>query len=195
MIYPNRTIMPSIDKVALTCKLLLDARVLEQRREIELMRVKLFWRDYRDEDFKRFMAVQNSENTKCKCIGCVKTGRTALLFGDTHQAEIVCTFGPWLDAHMLEFGFSCTRHNMPDLDSVYSFGPFDECNNFTWKYSFVNTDCHFLEMPFVHSDGLVDPNVRWGTIYIGKRLWGVKSLKDPGLEKIEQFMGMPSFLH
>jgi hypothetical protein len=36
--------MSSIDKLALTCRLLYDERVLEQRKEIERLKVKLFFR-------------------------------------------------------------------------------------------------------------------------------------------------------
>jgi hypothetical protein len=38
--------MSSIDKLALTCRILYDERVLEQRKEIEMLEVKYFFRGY-----------------------------------------------------------------------------------------------------------------------------------------------------
>jgi hypothetical protein len=38
--------MVSIDKLALTCRLLYDQRVLEKRKEIEMLEVKYFFRGY-----------------------------------------------------------------------------------------------------------------------------------------------------
>ncbi len=81
MIYPNRTIMPSMDKVALTCKLLLDERVLEQRREIELMKVQLFLKDYHNGVFGQAMRHANEQCVKCNCSGCKATGRAKYIRG------------------------------------------------------------------------------------------------------------------
>ena len=60
----HATGMSSIDKLALTSRLLYDERVIEQRKEIERLKVKLFFRDYTQQSIGGGTAQYNWDRTR-----------------------------------------------------------------------------------------------------------------------------------
>ena len=48
--------MSSVDRLALVCKVLLDARFLELKRENERLKLSLFWVDHSINTLKKLMA-------------------------------------------------------------------------------------------------------------------------------------------
>ncbi len=98
--------MSSIDKLALTCRLLYDERVLEQRKEIEKLQVQLFFKDFTGQYFHAVLRRMNW-HTRCKCKHCERAGRNI----DTVDEEAACTFAPWLDNILHERGLVVYRQN------------------------------------------------------------------------------------
>ena len=193
--------MSSIDKLAVTSRLLYDVRVLEQRREIEQLKMKLLFRDYRPEVMKNLVKDYNYWNTKCKCTGCEQAGRTHA-FAEGHGIESAkCLFGPWFDEHLKKEGlvclrqYSCVEEYDDNGNSLHCLGLYadDEditCNEFAFNFAFSEEDCHLVEAPLNTRGGAdSDPNVRWGRILIGKRLWGAKSTQDDGIAKFKKVFG------
>ncbi len=186
--------MSSIDKLALTSRLLYDQRVLEQRKEIEMLKVKLFFRDYTLDIMLEAIQRLNKENIRCKCSGCRRAGRISIF--DTEDKEAVCTFGPWFDNVLHERGLIVLRKDEweeEDCDGLYA----DEYNKisdeFTGAFPFSDNDCHLVEKPnlFVHGDPDVGCDVRWGDICIGERLWNVESINNPWIRQFERVFGAP----
>ena len=193
--------MASLDKLALTSRLLYDARVLEQRREIEQLKLKLFFRDYRSIVMKQIVCNYNYWNVKCKCSGCKATERSERFIQGRDTEHATCLFGQWFDELLEKEGFVCLRMYRCDVirDSENNIIPFpglyagDEdmnCRDFARNYEFSDADCHLVEAPLnVHGVADSDPNVRWGRILIGKRLWGAKSTLDNGVVKFKKVFG------
>ena len=176
--------MSSIDKLALTSRLLYDERVIEQRKEIERLKVKLFFRDYTEKVLIGIMQRLNYQHAKCKCSGCKATGR--LCNGDIEDKEAACTFGPCFDKVLKEHGLVVLRKYRHD--GFYVSGPyideFDTRNErFAEQFTFSDEDCDLVEMPHNLLEKEVD-DARWENIIIGKRLWNAESVSN---ECIKQF--------
>ena len=185
--------MSSIDKLALTCSVLYDQRVLEQRKEIEMLKLKLFFRDYTPKVMRRAMKHLNQVNIRCKCSGCKLTGR--MFIGDTEDKEAACTFGPWLDIVLSERGLVTLRKQVHE-DKNFT-GPYlDEIGTksveFTLDFDFSDEDCHLVEMPDQSIPQTVDSHPRWENVYIGRRLWDVKSVNNQGIIQFERVFGNDS---
>jgi hypothetical protein len=174
--------MSSIDKLALTCRLLYDQRVLEQRKEIEMLEVKLFFKDYIDLD--KSLKELNFQNIRCKCKGCKSAGRIS--FFDKVDIEAACTFGPWFDNVLHERGFVVLRED--DWMDEWCEGPYDNVNENFETAPFTDDDCHLVErfscMSESHHRG-----ERWGCICIGKRLWAVESINNQWIKQFERVFG------
>jgi hypothetical protein len=182
--------MASIDKLALTCRLLYDQRVLEQRKEIEQLQVKLFFRDYTPKVIHEAMQGLNFWNRKCKCRGCKLSGR---IICDKADKEAVCTFAPWFDTILKECGL-VTLRKLDSEGQLYVTGPYLDENDknsgrFAEAFDFSDEDCHLVEIPHVLDNGNDDPHTRWGRILIGKRLWDVESVNDQGIIHFEKLFG------
>jgi len=174
--------MSSIDKLALTCRVLYDQRVLELRKEIETLKVKYFFRVYTSNFLKDAMFELNIYNIDCSCRGCKTAGRMYDCYGADEEAA--CTFGPWFDNVLHERGFVVLRHK--DLKYDFCDGPFD-MNELFELPSFVtfddDIDCHLFEGPMANK-GTTD--VRWGEVGIGEGLWSVESINNEWIKKFER---------
>jgi hypothetical protein len=183
--------MATIDKLALTCRLLYDERVLEQRKEIEMLKVKLFLRDYTSSNMHSILRDLNQKNTKCVCRYCGNARRTVF---ETVDREAECTFSPWLDKVLKERGLLVLRQTKhPAGGRDYDIGPYVDDENlsqFAYTFNFSNEDCHLVEtqkdkphqIPEIHIfHQEVDPYARWENISIGRRLWDVESMNDKGV--------------
>ena len=175
--------MPSIDKLALTCRFLYDERVLEQRKEIEKLQVKLFFKDYTEGNVERMIKRLNV-NTECKCTACSVLGRIS--HGETEDASVVCTLGRWLDNVLHERGL-VVLHLSADHDKCAEHdkcaGPYEEGVINHDQIQFTNADCHLVEhvdMSFLYRD---EPVFRWRRFSIGKRLWNVESINNQDLKQ------------
>ncbi len=51
--------MNGVERLTVVCKVLLDTRVLELRRENETLRIQLFWKDHGPESLKAAMRATN----------------------------------------------------------------------------------------------------------------------------------------
>ena len=178
--------MSSIDKLALTCRLLYDQRVLEQRKEIEKLKVKLFFRDYTHEILENALKDLNYANDiKCKCRDCKKSGR--ICNSDTVDKEATCTLVPWFENVLHERGLVDLRRKGNGIfDVEWCGGPYNDeygkiSDNFV-NFPFINDHCHLAERPGNHE-------VPWGEIYIGKRLWNVESIDNPCIRQFERVFG------
>ena len=177
--------MSSIDKLALTCRLLYDQRVLEQRKEIEKLEVKLFFKDYTEGNLKIIINNLNW-NMKCKCMVCSIVGR--ICDDDAKDLNAVCTFVPWLDNVLHERGFVVLRQTC-----VYDRcdGPYEECFYKFDKVPFIDADCHLVEHVL---DVPVTGNViRWRYISIGKRLWNAESINDQQIKQFKRVFNISSY--
>jgi hypothetical protein len=182
--------MSSIDKLALTSRLLYDQRVLEQRKEIEMLKVKLFFRDYTTDYLDKAMKRLNCLHTRCTCSGCKKTGR--MFIGDTEDKYAECTFGPWLDNVLEEHGL-VTLH-MQDCEDINFTGLYNDDfgtkrEDFVLKYDFCDEDFHLVETSDQYIRRGVEYHLRWENVNIGRRLWNVESIDNPWIKKFERVFG------
>jgi hypothetical protein len=132
--------MSSIDKLALTCRVLYDQRVLEQRKEIEKLEVKYFFRGYTPKYMKHSMEYLNYSNIRCKCRGCYTAER--IIIDEEVDEEAACTFGPWFDNVLQERGLVVLRHQ--DHNFEYCEGPYDDLDR---RFDFPNFVFDFNDEP------------------------------------------------
>jgi hypothetical protein len=177
----------TIDKLALTCRLLYDQRVLEQRKEIETLKLKLFFRDYTHKIMLKAMRKLNNTNTKCKCSSCKKAGR--MIPSEEEDSEATCTFCPWFDTVLQERRLFVLRKE--HWEEEFCEGPYEDEQDkisgeeFTGAYFFSDNDCHLVDKPGIDTDS----NTRWEEICIGKRLWSVESIDNPIIKQFERIFG------
>jgi hypothetical protein len=180
-----------IDKLALTCRLLYDQRVLEQRREIETLKLKLFFRDYTHRNLKQAMLNLNRRNTECRCSSCNKAGRMCPTASE--DEETTCTFCPWFDGILQEHGLVVLRKEY--WEEEFCEGPYEDEQEkisgieFTGAYFFTDDDCHLKDKPYIESGYNPEPSTRWEEICIGKRLWSVESIDNPIIKQFERIFG------
>ena len=182
--------MASIDKLALTCRLLYDERVLEQRKEIERLKVKLFFRDYTHETLLEATKNLNHANTRCKCSGCKRAGR--IHHSDVEDKGAACTFGPWFDKVLYERGLVVLRKDEweeEECDGLYEDEYGKISDEFANAFKFSYNDCHLVEKPSVVFDKDSDPVTRWEDICIGERLWNVESINNQCVRQFERVFG------
>ncbi len=139
-----------MDKLALTCRVLYDQRVLEQRKEIEMLKMKYFFKDYTQDDMSSAMETLNLCNVRCTCSGCKKAGRLNYAKHEEDK-EAVCTFIPWFDKVLHERGLVVLRVAQKDQEDTA--GPYaDEVNKkggmYIDQFLFSDKDCHLLEFFF-----------------------------------------------
>ena len=167
--------MSSIDKLALTCRILYDERVLEQRKEIEKLQVQLFFKDYTGTNCQEVLKLLNM-HVNCKCNHCKRAGR--FHFDDTVDEEAACTFGPWLDNVLHERGLVVLRQ---DRKYEHCDGPFDQhflYLEYEHTVPFIDADCHLVELIDMDAAHRGETICRWMKIGIGKRLWTADSIDN-----------------
>jgi hypothetical protein len=177
--------MSSIDKLALTCRVLYDERVLEQRKEIEKLQMKLFFRDYTGVNFQTILKVMNW-HVRCKCNDCRYKER--IFYEDTADEEAACTFGPWLDNVLHERGLVVLRQDR--LNHEVCDGPVEKpflpCSLFEQAVPFIDADCHLVELIDMDSFLRGQTFTRWDKIGIGKRLWTAESIHNPWIKQFSR---------
>ena len=164
------------------------------RKEIEMLKVKLFFRDYTHEKILEATKSLNYANIRCKCSGCKRAGR--LYNFDTEDKEAACTFGPWFDNILRERGLVILRKyewEEEECEGLYEDEYEKISDRFTGAFEFSDNDCHLVEKPYISDDRLavIDPDVRWSDICIGKRLWNAASINNQCIRQFERVFGKP----
>jgi hypothetical protein len=112
--------MQGVERLALVCRVLLDARLLElcrenealklaQKRKTDALKVQVFWLQHDDLKLKQHLAWANDCDTgpSCCCAGCYWNGRFD--YADdpkTIEAGVTCTFLPWFESVIVDFGLT-----------------------------------------------------------------------------------------
>ncbi len=100
---------------------------------------------------------------------------------DIVDEEAACTFGPWFDNVLHERGLVVLRKD--EWNEINSNGPDDNLSDQFRSPDFSDDDCHLVESP---NDELKEDDVRWGLIYMGKRLWTVESINNQWIKEFER---------
>jgi len=163
--------MSSVDRLALVCKVLLDARFLELKRENERLKLSLFWVDHSINTLKKLLGHANNRagGPRCRCRCCMRTKRSRPSILDGYDDDVrdeKCLFGPWFERVLQEHGLS--------------FAHFDDaspCDFDRELYPRPNVDVHF------HVVG--HPQyTNWVVWMYGARLWRAQTTDDPELAKL-----------
>jgi hypothetical protein len=94
--------MDGVDRLAVVCKVLLDTRVLELRRENEALKLRLFWKEHGPEQLMR-LANGAAGGPGCGCLGCKVSGRGELEFSNVAGTKGEgCAFKAWFEQTLRE---------------------------------------------------------------------------------------------
>jgi hypothetical protein len=162
--------MDGVDRLAVVCKVLLDSRVLELRRENEALRLRLFWKEHGAEQLKAAMRVANgvAGGPGCGCLGCVVSGKREREYGEL-PVRTSCAFKAWFEQTLQELG----------MDVAVGL-PAEE----TWVHvQEVDPDSALLDDGAHFTNLDVDDWVAWT---YGSRLWKAASVRDPELAKLQR---------
>jgi hypothetical protein len=161
-----------VDKVSTCCKILFDRRILEQRREIERLKLENFWLKHGKRALHAAMQNYNHEVTKCACAICCVSGRFDCDEDDTPESvdedgyhgymTFDCKFIP-------EFNRLLSKHQL-----IVSHGPYNMCvrpilpDDGQGEPVCADCDAHF------GNAGRRD----WVVFAIGKRLWSAPNVSS-----------------
>ena len=155
--------MEGVEKSVFVCKLLLDQRVIELKKENESLKVQIFWKTYNPTKLKEAMVHGNQGmlGPKCGCTSCVVTGRCG---EEASNIAGPCTFKTWFEQKIMECGMTigCGIDGMRDGAIVDDPNPV------------YDVDCHFNSL--ARQD--------WFCWSYGSRLWRAKSASNPELAKL-----------
>jgi hypothetical protein len=163
--------MSSIDKLSVVSQLLYDERIIEQRQEIERLRLQLFWKDHDMKRLTELMAIANGNHTKCACDVCGLKGRIKHVEPESAVRGEKCLFGPWFNAQLVECGLVAVGSTRFDQHPAIN-------HRSLHRGSCVEVDCHFTFCP-------ADEDV-WLGFFFGERLWKATTVDDPELRKLSE---------
>ena len=146
----------SLDRMALICRIMMDQRVIELRRQNEELRLALFVEQHTTVRLRSLLksANRSAAGPNCRCVICQFTGRHEIDGGMTQ----VCTFIPWLNALVAEYGLIAAK-----------------CE--TLAYDAPRPDVHFCH----------NSKEEWTDFSFGAKFFSSKSVSDPEIVKIKQF--------
>jgi hypothetical protein len=168
--------MSDVDRLALVCKVLLDQRFLELKRENERLILSLFWVDHSINTLKKLMCRANNRagGPRCRCRCCTRTKRyyPNILDGyDDEGEDEACKFGPWFEKIVHEHGLSFAPSGRDDNPEPWFLD--------RESYPMADADVHFLLFPTPHA-----PLTSWRTWVYGAKLWKAQTTQDPSLMKL-----------
>jgi hypothetical protein len=195
-----------IDRLATTCRLLYDVRVIAQRQEIERqkqqieqLKIDIFWRDHSLHRFNEAMKMANLLHVQCTCQVCTRKKNDCAIFhhDDFDIDENACTFLPWLYRKMDEHDFLVVvGFGVMHYFGAPGVGRLDKRNHC------VPDLCHFANttLPdlrgYRHTPGSKGPECAtrpqrdFGLFRFGVFLTGAETVDDPNLKKYAAFLRM-----
>jgi hypothetical protein len=126
--------MQGVERLSIVSKVLCDSRLFELRRENDALKLeqkqrtdalkrKVFWLHHDDLKLKQHLAWANDCDTgpNCCCAGCYWNGRFD--YTDEPKAiepEVDCTFMPWFEDVIVNFGMSSSVGNGMDVTTHFA---------------------------------------------------------------------------
>lgn len=162
---------PSVDRLAVVCRILLDERVCTLRKEVEKLQLELFWKDHDVEALNRAMAYANDgQDEVCECYACL---RVRLYWPDDSWIEdkvqavqqrfpppaSSCTFKPRFDACIAKHGLTAMYMNGGEY--------YQSC------MTHHDVDCHFIMC-----------STSFRCLSFGRKFYQKSSRNDPELVKL-----------
>ena len=110
----------SIDKLAMVSRVLFEQRIIDQRKEIEELKVCLFWRDHNLDQLIDGMKLANKYHIRCTCNGCKRAGRTFELRPEDIE-HYDCIFCPWFEEQIAKCGMVVRGPNSNERCHIYEY--------------------------------------------------------------------------
>lgn len=165
-----------IDKLSTCSKVMFDKRILEQRGEIERLRLENFWLKNGKWSLKMAMRNYNYENTRCACYACLHSGRadddddasSGFTGHGTYNCKFVTAFNRLLSKYSLTVTAEpgvCVDPMLPD-DGYPGHPTCVDCNS------------HF------ENAGRCD----WHMFAIGKKLWSAQRVDNTAVVNYENML-------
>ena len=152
-----------LDRLVTVSKLFMDARVAELRSENEMLRLQLFWKDHTPEKFRTFIgkAMMGANSPKCGCFRCFCISKKI----PRAPGPGPCKFIPWLESTIAACGMTSGRGDSGEME---------------FRMDHMDGDMVYRTEVHVVFDMGID-----GCSY-GAKLWKVKLVDDPALQKLDK---------
>jgi len=160
----------SLDRLALVSKIMLDERVIALRKENELLRLQLFWKDHCDSQLKILMEQANQSGPNCSCLACGACGRMDLESRQIRPMDSTCKFKRWFENILASCDMTCVTGVFKGMEPA---GQHMSCVRGDCPY---DVDAHFHHL--AHED--------WVSWIYGAKLWKAQSVNDPELLKLKR---------
>jgi hypothetical protein len=158
---------------------LMDQRVLEQRKEIDMLReenrhllLQLFWRDHEVSVLESLMMDFNAVAVGCVCNNCRITGRfpAAQLYDNPH---VECRFNALFEGKLVELGL--TFHHVQNEEERHLDQKFTLVKDCDPLHVFYNDDFHLVN---------IISQQPWYNFCYGRTMWEAKDVNDPEVQKL-----------
>jgi hypothetical protein len=138
------------------------------KRENEALKLKLFWKEHGPEELNAAMHLANTAvgGPGCSCLACAVSGRHES--EDEIAEKKPCTFKPWFEEVLSEYGMSIGR-GLPDVPIWVDGIVVDSHNNV------LDDGQHFSNLA----------SQDWFCWTYGSKLWKATSVGDPELAKLK----------
>ena len=156
------------------CKNIYINYILEQSKELDYLKLEIFWLKYGVDTFKKALQMLNLKKIKCKCINCVISKRynKNKYINDPNQNPFKCSFKSQFNIYLNKYGLIFYENN----SNIISNAKFIH-NHINDKFC-SDLDVHF-ENGFRHD---------WTQWKFGKKLLNANSINDKEIVKYKQFI-------
>ena len=172
-------------RLAAVSKILYDQELIEARKEIESLKLQLFWKNYNVRNLQSSISTTSVLMPRCcDCKICAEAQRFCIMTGDyeniTENNDKPCNFRIMLENKMAELGITfieCPTSAPVMIDHVAAEGLF--CGS-----KVVDVDSHIVIYTKYVRDAMVADDY-WFNFTYASRLFKQTTVSNPELKKLE----------
>lgn len=165
-------VLNNLALLAMTSKIMYDKEIIEMKKEIEKLKLKLFWKDHGIDKFTKIIIDANlyhPKSPKCDCYYCVACGRAPAHKSIENPRK--CLFKDWfeevLNDHEIKFISGYPKNDPEELTHIST-------NNNDMYVLAVDT--HLINMG----------QLQWGTFTYGSKLYNAKNENNQEIQKLKK---------
>lgn len=158
--------------LAMTSKIMYDIEIIELHKEIEDLKLQLFWKDYCIEKLKKTLIDANKyhpDSPYCDCYNCIACKR-AYIHSSAENPKI-CLFKEWfenvLNIYDLNFIKGYPNNNPEEIIHM--------SNNSIGSFV-LDVDTHLINMG----------QLNWFSVTYGSKLFKATTINNPELQKLKK---------
>ena len=150
------------------------SELIRQEEDNNIKEMKLFWENHNVETLSELIRQANPVHVKCKCCGCIVSGRWIEDSGS--ENPWTCLFAAWLETQILNCGMLIERGSMQNKCIMGH-----DCNPTKWV---IDSDVHFIRKADAHMPS--QEGTKWRYFTYGSKIFNATSVNDPEIRKLKK---------